>query len=507
MDKDKYHHIKDKTISRVNSILEDKYINDLINETTDMLDEITSGDDIPEQEQKVFPGAINIVMEPMKMTATLEILKPINSSNEITIGKVKELINELGDFFESRVDWALIHDIYSRVIDDDEIVPPEIIARGIKVEAYIPEHIILEEKLLSTYMPLITSHGRADYHKINSLVFVKKGEFIGKIIPSTPGVVGKKLDGSDIPFPKMIINNYVADQNIYIEDNKLFSKIDGTFKIVDNRLMVAPCLLIQSDIDYHTGDIVFTGDVEIGGSIRSGFSVTSGGDLLIKGAVEPTNISCNSNLVVNEGIFGSKTSLIDVKGNLNTKHIENVRLKSIGNLFVRNSIMTSHILTNGKITMDKNGTILGSIVYSLNGITCHNVGNELGVHTEIYLGIDYIVMEKLKEIQEVSTIITNEMEELQQEINIMETREERDKGKYLFLSLKNRLNSLNNHSRSLLKSLDKNDRSSLTVTGTIYPGSRINICHISIDIKEPLKNVTLFLNKDHGRIDWTGFTK
>lgn len=496
-------YLEEKTVSRINNLLNDSDISDLLKETTELLDTIIEGDDIPEVTLEVFHGAINIEMEPMKMTATLEIVKPINSENVITIRKIKDVIHEYGTHLESRVDWNLVHELFDRVINDDEIVPPVIIAKGTKVEAHIPEHIIIEEELYENYKPFISKKGNADYHHIHSLIFVEKNQYLGNIIPDVAGINGENLEGKIIPFPTIVKNNYVIDENVYEENGKIFSKIEGTFRISENKIQVSPCLHIASDLDYHTGDIKYKGDIEIDGSVRSGFKVESGGNIHIQGVIEPTSIICKRNMVINQGIFGSSDTSTVVEGKLMTKHIENAFIKVADDIEVENSIINSSVYTNGRLILGEKGSIIGKEIYSLNGITCYNIGNETGVRTEINLGFDFKVMDKLNAIRTLSETITREMENLQTAISAMTSREEKDKGKYLFLSLKNRLDVFNTHSRELLKSLDRNDRSRLIVVGTVYPGTRISICHISKTIKEPITNAEIYLNKDQGRIDYT----
>lgn len=498
----KEYQLSRKTITRVNDLIDDKYILDLLSETTEFLDTITTGDDIPDSPKISFPGAINVELEPLKMSGTLEVIKPVNSDKEISFADVKQALDEFGHYFSSNVNWTEVHNIYSRVFEDNEIVPPTVVVKGVQPITHIPEHILLEDKLNPNYTPELNKQGDADYHNIHALIFVDKDEIIGATVDGVQGIPGKSLDSLEIPFKTVVINTFALDDNSYIKDNKIHSKIDGTLKIVDNLITITPCLAINSDIDYHTGDVKFGGDIEISGSVRAGFNIISGGDILIKKSLEPANITCKNDLFVNQGIFGNSEHEVIITGRLITKHLENAQIKAIGNIEIEKCIINSDIYTNGAINMGQKGIILGHKIYSLNGINTFNIGNESGIHSDIYLGVDYIVFEKLQNIQKASKSIKTEMINLQHEINRLTTREERDKVKYLFLCLKNRLNSLNNHSRTLLQQLDINDKSTIEVSGTIYPGTRITICHVTMTITTALKKVTIYLNKEQGRIEW-----
>lgn len=491
-------YLNEDNLKNIQTLLDDCSLEKLIDSDNITKEEITEGDDLPELIDSIFQGSLNIRMDPMKMSLFMELKAPVNTTNEITIAVIKDKIEYFGPYCEARIDWESVRDIYTRIMFDGEIIPEIKIAKGEPVKFNILEHIILKEGLIIDLKPLVLENKKVDFHHIHSYVMLHKGEFIGDIIPELPGVNGKNLMGEEISAPKKIINIFKPGRNIFVKSGKIFSEIDGSFKIIENELIVDSVLFINTDIDYRTGDIEFTGDVHINKSIREGFNVESMKDILVEESIEPSNILCGNNLIVKHGIIGSEKYTIAVKGMINALHAENVKIKGLGSISIENSVINSEIYSTDKLVVGEKGSIIGGFYNIQNGVIAGNIGNKYGVETEIHIGVDYTIEEKLHNIQETSITLTCEMNKLQMKISKSNSREDRDNIKYLFLKIKSRLNSFNNYSRMLLSRLDKNDMSKVVVMGTIYPGTHIEICHVSYTVDKKLSGVKFLLDKANG---------
>lgn len=495
-------YIKEDKYNKIDELLKKSDIKTFIDDEKIESDDIIDGDDIPHITESTFPGSLNFKMDPMKMSLTMELKAPVNSDNNISIADIKEQIREFGSFCTSQVDWELIRDVYKRIMYEGELIPSVKIATGISVIAYVPEHILLKESLNVDFTPEINDEGKVNFHKIRSFLIVKRGEFLGDIIPELPGSPGRNLLNKEIPIPTNVVNNLVPGEHTFINSGKLYSSIDGTFKLVQNKIVIDPCLTIDTDIDYHTGDIKFVGDVHISKSVREGFQIDSGGDIIINETLEPTNVLCGNDLTVNQGILGSKNYSIICNGSVSTLHVENATIRAKGNVNIENSVVKSTIYSKDRLILGHKSSIIGGVYHIQNGVVVGNIGNSMGVESHIVIGIDFEIEDKLKKVQETSVEVVSEMSHLQEAIRTTNNREERDKIKFLFLSLKNRINSLNNYSRSLLSRLDKNDRSVIIIYGKVFPGTYIEICHISYIVEKELTHVKFFLNKEKGEVDW-----
>lgn len=434
-----------------------------------------------------FPGSLKLRMDPMKINLFMDFKAPYNSSSKITIKNIKDMIAEYGEYCSSQVDFDVLRDIYKRIIVEGEIISEVVIAKGTRAIAQVPEHITLRSGL--------------NYNS-NLLHFVKKEEYLGDIIPETPGIPGMNLYGEEIPFSKAIINNLKLGNNVYLSDNKIYSAIDGTFKIVKEKINVEPCLTISSDVDSITGDLDFNGDIVIEKTVREGFSIKSKGHIYVKESIEPSNITCGDNLIVNKDILGSKNCFIQCKGSVRATYTKEATIKSIGSVYVDREITGSKIYSLDKLITTEKGAIIGGVYFIQNGVITGDIGNESGVESHVIVGVDYQVEDRLKKIQFTIIEIMIEMDKLQKTLKTVTSREKKEEIKNFFLSLRKRMYSLNNYSRNLLKKLDRNENSTVDVYGTVYPGTYIEICHISLFINKPLTKVRFFLDKSNGKINW-----
>lgn len=497
-------YIKESKFDKIRSILDKSSLDKLFEEDPSFkLDElkiIETLDDELNSDNVVIEGSISLNFDAMNMHAYLELKDSVNCRCDITMDKVIQEIRSRGAYFSSRVNWDAVKKLYNEVIVEHGHSSPVLIAEGIKVKPHIPEYIIIKESLCTNLKPKVGNNDTVDYHDIDAFVYVEKGDFLGDIVPDQPGVDGKSLKEARIPYPVMVENGYKPGKNTYVSENKIYSNIDGTYKLLNGFIDIESCLSIETDVDYHTGDVSYKGDISVDGTVREGFRVQSDGDLFVNKSIEPSDIACGNNLYVKEGILGSDKFSVYAKGSVYSTHIENAIIKVGSSVNVKNSIIKSKIYSKNKLIMPKGANIIGGELYIQNGVVTGNIGNKSGVETEIVLGIDYESEEKLSKVKETIDEVIVNMAELQETLPAAKDREERDKIKFLFLSLKNRVNSLHNYARALLVKIDKNEKATLETYGTIYPGTSIKICRTKLRITDELHNVRLSLNKEIGEI-------
>jgi len=485
-----------------------KKISQLLNTIDDDLlssNEISSketGDYIAKTVMESSPGKISLRFDPLKMYLFMELSPPVNSDAEISFKDIRREINQLGEFCSNRVDWALVRELYLSSVREGAFIDGVRIAAGLEVQSHIPEYFRIKESLHSDFKPEVQDNKSVNYHHINSFPLVKKGEFLGDLIPEFPGVNGQNLLGEELKAPTQVVNNYKPGRNTTVHNGRLYSNIDGLFKIKDSEIEVYEILEIPSDVDYSTGDIDFNGAVSVSGSIREGFSVKSAGNLFVQDTIEPANIICHGDIESVHGIIGSEKYEIECDGSLKAVHIRNSRIKVKGSLYIKNGVINSDICSHDQLIIGKNSGIIGGTYKILKGVKVTTVGSDKGAETRIILGVDYIVEGNLKKINLYSNDIIKEMQNIQHSLGKCDNRLDREALRDLFNSLKEKLESLNRLSHSLLPKLDINDNSTLTVYGTVYPGTYIEICHIQLKLDRALTGVKFSLDKKRGCIKW-----
>lgn len=501
MEKSNKDYIFEDDIHRINNILAGSDIEKMMQDDGFFSDNLIEDKAILEAMESVTsPGIITLRLDGLKMKLFLNLQAPLNSTNEITIIDIKNETEKLNEFCISQIDWNIVDDIYNRVMIDGEILTETIIARGKPVEYRIPEHIILRDDLHTDFKPLLSEYDKVDFHKIKSFLTVERGEIIGDLIPEYLGLDGVDLNGRVIKCPIKPVNYLKSGLNTVEKSGRVISEIDGALKIVNNQIIVDPILTIKSDIDYKTGDIKYNGDINIEKTVREGFAITCKRNLIVEDSIEPSNINCGNDIQVRNGIIGAEKYTTHCNGSISTKHIVNANVKCKGTVYVKNSIVGSHICSQDQIIIGHKGSLIGGDYHIQNGIITGNIGNELCVKTYIYAGVDFKIEERLKLTQDTIAELLTQMKSIQTRLTSCSTREDKEKMKYFYIALKDRVKSLNDYMRSLLLKLYKNENSSIKVHGKVYPGTFIDICHVKYGVKSIKKNVEFSLDKLKGEI-------
>ena len=66
--------------------------------------------------------------------------------------------------------------------------------------------------------------------------------------------------------------------------------------------------------------------------------------------------------------------------------------------------------------------------------------------------------------------------------------------------IKAAIHQLNESARALVSGLDRNDEAKISVRETVFPGTYMEICHISYFVTRPKRFVTFQLDKTSGQI-------
>lgn len=228
--------------------------------------------------------------------------------------------------------------------------------------------------------------GRVDHHEISSVINVKKGDRIARRIPPSDGIEGMSVFGTIIPPQQPHDVQFIPRAGTEIEsgnDNMLISSIDGALTIDKSGFAeVRNEKVVDKDIDYSTGNICFSGDLLIKGSVRAGFNVEVDGDLRVLGNVEDTHIKSGGDVEIEGGAVGAGTGVIESRGYIKARHVENFSIKSGDNVIISEDVLHSSIFSEGKISAK---SIIGGSVCAY-GIECESIGSTAETKTVLDIG-------------------------------------------------------------------------------------------------------------------------
>jgi len=204
---------------------------------------------------------------------------------------------------------------------------------------------------------------------------------------------------------------------------------EGFPALVNKKIVVYDRLVIDGDINFHTGNINCPGDLLVNGSIMSGFKVKAD-NLTVNGSIENAEVVCHGNLICSGGIVACNDFPLICDGSLWVKYIENSNLEIKNDLFISGSSLHNSIKVAGSIVLCHDSSILvggkcetGHSLYS--GI----IGAKWATPTEIIIGCDPFLAQKLKNHCQNLEKIDTELDELRNRTEQINTYLQHEEGK------------------------------------------------------------------------------
>jgi uncharacterized protein (DUF342 family) len=165
---------------------------------------------------------------------------------------------------------------------------------------------------------------------------------------------------------------------------------------------------------------------------------------------------------------------------------------------VRTSVLNSTVHTADRLEMGDHGVIIGGIIKAQNGILAEQIGTERGPRTEIHCGIDFKAEQKLVWIRDRNVALAGRLKEI--DAQMKKSPHVRETLGPLRERVRAAIHQLNENARSLVAGLTRNENAEVDVRGTVYPGTYVEICHVSHFVTSPRRRVTFRLDKARGKI-------
>jgi uncharacterized protein (DUF342 family) len=375
------------------------------------------------------------------------------------------------------------------------------IARGIPATDGADGAAVFYVKRSDEFKPDYGGDGaaRVDYKNVDVFQLVDKGGVLCEITRPTQGTDGVNVYGGAIPArPGRPVPNPRGTNTEWSEDGTgLLAAVAGVVSFNGTVVNVMEQLRIPGDVDLSTGNVRFGGDVVVQGSVNENFVVECGGNLTVKGKIGGADVRVGGNLIVAEGVNGSRQRSITVAGFMRTHYIENGAIKVDGDLFA-DYIIDSNVECRGNITLSGVKSVLvGGRTAVFGELSANYMGNERGIRTRVEL------LEPPIDEKELARL-TAEQETLQEEIksnaeNISKLRllmGQSDKPEIALLhkQLADRMPILKNRLRLLSEEIRR-----VKGAGAQYPG-RI-VCRRILYSGVDLFAGSLMLPRDHRNLE------
>ena len=246
-------------------------------------------------------------------------------------------------------------------------------------------------------VPSRREDGTVDYWSIHSVELVEEGQLLATYHDPVDGSNGMSVKGKLLvakrgrPLPPLSGKGFERS-----EDNKTYTcTMNGKIEMQNNRILISDVHEVHGDVGLKTGNIDFRGDVIIHGNVPTGAVIRATGSVTIDGTVEGALIDANKDVIIRGGMLGKGRGTIITKGNVVAKFLEYAKVKAHGSV-TTDSLINCDITSYDKVYLKgKHASIVGGVVHAATGVEAFNFGNEYGVKTEIYAGINMAVKKQI----------------------------------------------------------------------------------------------------------------
>ncbi len=367
-------------------------------------------------------------------------------------------------------------------------------------DGYIKYNFEIEKKI----SPKILEDGTVDYRELNVINNVTAGEVLAELIPPKEGKSGIRVTGEEIPYKKGKIPLLKYGKNVKLLDNgrTIVAEKSGLVTLIDGKVVVLDVLNVDN-VDSKIGNIRFDGTVLVRGNVLNGFKIEADGDVQVNGVVEGGYIENTGDVIIKKGIQGYNKLVVQTKGSLSTKFIEN----SV--IFSKRSI-TAEVIMHSQVSCKENinligrkGLIVGGVCRAGKEIKAKNVGSIMSTSTVLEVGLD-------PDIKDIYERIIKEIGELEDNLNkiektimllerkVISNRIDRDRDliyeKLLRTreSLRLRHKELKDKQFNIEKDIRHISKGRIIVTNIVYPGVKIVIGNSTMLVRNEMRNCVFY---------------
>ena len=353
-----------------------------------------------------------------------------------------------------------------------------------------------------TMKPKTNEDGSVDFHQLDIISHVNKGDLLATLAPVDYGKPGIDVCGKPIK-PNKVINRVLRYGNkiSMSEDGlRLYSDVNGHVSLIDGRVFVSDTYEIAADVDSSTGDIDYEGNVVVKGNVITGFSVKAKGDIEVYGVVEGAYIEAGGQIILRRGMQGMNKGILKAYGNIISKFIENAEVIA-GGYINTDSIMHSKVSAKGDIIVSgRRGFVTGGVIRSGTLISLKTSGSHMGTNTVLEVGIDPKVLDEFKELEKQIATLKAEREKVNQAIALIRKRLHTganisyDKLSSLkqvtqtSIQLNTQIAEATQRYDVLKLDVEGNAAGMIKVQDTVYPGTKIIISNVVYYVRDALQH-------------------
>lgn len=350
--------------------------------------------------------------------------------------------------------------------------------------------------------PKLNDDGTVDFFNLSTISKCEKGQVLATLTKEERGEPGYNVVG-DILQPREVKKlSLKYNRNAELSEDKLsiIASVSGHVSLVDDKVFVSDVYECV-DVDTSTGNIDYDGSVAVSGNVKAGFVIQATGDVIVHGVVEGAMIESGGNVIIDRGMNGMGKGIINAKGNVVSKFLENTTIVAEGYVHAE-AILHSKIQAKGDVEVTgKKGFITGGSIRSLGCVSAKTIGSDMGVDTEVEVGVDPTVKNRFeyvnselakarKKVEQVEPVLLTLTKKIKSgaQLTIDQTRY----FKQLSVEYQEARGTLSQYEQEYMQLQDEMDahptESVIKVSEFAYPGTKLSISDVSTTLTKPVQH-------------------
>ena len=351
--------------------------------------------------------------------------------------------------------------------------------------------------------------GSIDFKNLHIVNNISKGTVICEITNPIQGTVGTSIYGRPIrpaPAKSPPIPRGEGVELVDLDDmhSQLVSSIDGNLIYKNSRFCVESTFRIDGDVNNSVGNIVFTGNVIVSGDVCEGYSIKTDNNVTVYGIVEGASIYSGNEIHLEKGINGMGKGILESKGDITAKFIENCTVRCGGNIKAE-SIVNSTVESDGDITLVGRGTLVGGTVTAFGSISAKTVGARSNALLTLTLGATPHMIRERDLLRQQYKTVMNEYQSLTHDVIFLEQHNDSGENQKKLEQYRGKLNLAAFKKKRLEKRIEELTQEqvrsipSVLTCNMFYPPMKLTIGSETVIINDQ-HNMCRFYRSEEGEI-------
>lgn len=219
-------------------------------------------------------------------------------------------------------------------------------------------------------------------------ILCEAGDTIAEIHSGDQGIDGYTATGEILPHTPAPSPTLKPGSNVTAEAYRFIADSSGVVLLQNDTLEVARALFYKGDVGKRDSPINFDGSIVIKGSVRHGVEVTATDSIYIAKAVEDAVIrSTGGDVILNKGIAGRNSGVIEAANDVTCGFIENASVKAGRDITLQVGSINSHLTAgNNILAVNGRGSIVGGTLIAGHQIKVKAIGSD-GANTIAISGV------------------------------------------------------------------------------------------------------------------------